>query len=185
MKNQQHVEGLTDVSILADQASAGTVEPGTTDIDVDGSGAAAALTENVSGLVDSATVEKAATTESTDTVANDSTATSSVELPVDYIDETTNAKIEVQNDDTGGGKGKAQAESAGDESGMMVDGAVSEVLHRSSPPPRRDTSFEGPDPYGLEAFATSGLTFKILRAAVCTQPILIEYFETPFELAPT
>ncbi len=33
-----------------------------------------------------------------------------------------------------------------------------------------------------DAFSGAGLTFKILRAAVLTQPLLIEYFDTPFQL---
>ena len=41
--------------------------------------------------------------------------------------------------------------------------------------------------YSVEAlekdvFSGAGLTFKILRAAVLTQPLLIEYFEAPFQL---
>ena len=62
---------------------------------------------------------------------------------------------------------------------------VAAAPESQSPHQRRDTSFEGADHYALESYATSGLTFKILRAAVCTQPSLIEYFEMPFELAHT
>ena len=38
------------------------------------------------------------------------------------------------------------------------------------------------DHYGLDEYSSNGLTFRILRAAVLTQPLLIEYFETTFEL---
>lgn len=43
--------------------------------------------------------------------------------------------------------------------------------------------YTGQDYYNLREVATTGLTFRILRAAVLTQPLLAEYFETPFELA--
>jgi hypothetical protein len=46
-----------------------------------------------------------------------------------------------------------------------------------------DANYEPPKCYDLDSYATEGLTFKILRAAVCTQPLLVEYFDTPFELA--
>ena len=44
------------------------------------------------------------------------------------------------------------------------------------------TSLLKEDYYGLRETASSGLTFRILRAAVLTQPVLCEYFETPFEM---
>eukprot|EP00039_Didymoeca_costata_P001486 m.52855 g.52855 ORF g.52855 m.52855 type:complete len:1091 (-) comp10824_c0_seq1:50-3322(-) len=39
-----------------------------------------------------------------------------------------------------------------------------------------------PSHYHLEDVVTDGVTFKIFRAAVLTQPVLISYFETPFEI---
>lgn len=38
------------------------------------------------------------------------------------------------------------------------------------------------DPFELASAGKDGLTFKIFRAAVLSQPIMVSYFDTPFDL---
>jgi TBC1 domain family member 8/9 len=173
MKNQQHVDGLVDVSTLKEQASAATVDSGAADISGADSGCSGGDIRggaNISGATDSTAVEKTTPMEPPTISAEDLAVASDPKVLAESPDAEAFAKMEA-------------SIAEGSDCNPPFD--VAAAPESQSPHQRRDTSFEGADHYALESYATSGLTFKILRAAVCTQPSLIEYFEMPFELAHT